>query len=247
MAGKKKTPDNVGGYSYDKIVKNRDKNGRPIYFKIEDGKKKRVKETEYKKVFVTKQYFKKKYKTAWQKKYKEAQQTINEVNRKQKTADKKRKQESAEKLVYKRMPLQPFANSAASDFEAQILEAGKGFFIMKPTTIFDEDENGKKLKTKITLPKLETKVTQTNLMDARLFLSEMADEFYDVWHEADNAGEKVPSPQIVWNGEAVLTLNSKGEILDETVYLYLEKTNFSFWQVRFFKHLIKLFKNYFKK
>jgi len=90
---KKKAPENVGGYSYDKVVKNKDKNGNPIYFRYEGKKKVRASAAAYKKVQDTKNYFKKKYQKDWQQKYKSALSQVKELDKNQKKSDKKKEQQ----------------------------------------------------------------------------------------------------------------------------------------------------------
>jgi len=225
---KKKAPAKSGGYSYDKVVKNKDKNGKDIFFRYEGKKKIRTSAAEYQKVKDTKKYFKTKYKTDWQKKYKSAQNQFKDLDKQQKKIDKveaqKRiKDEQSKNKVAESFP-RIFANSMPTEVETLTLRFGS----------VDISFNGK-----------VKKITNKNLLDARLFFSEVADVFYERWHEAKEAGREVNTPQVTYviHLKATEIFKTK-EIINEITVL-LDKTTFSFDSKYFFQLLNRLFKTYF--
>lgn len=231
MTKKKKTPaKSSGGYSYDKVVKNKDKNGNNIFFRYEGKKKIRTSAAEYKKVTDTKKYFKTKYKTEWQKKYKSAQQSIKGIVKEQKKKDTKevkeklKEEQSRNKTVVE--DITTFANSMPTDIETQVLRYGNA---------------------KVFLSGRVAEIDKNNLIDVRLFFSELADIFYERWHEKTEAGNKLPSPNILYSWNITTTeINKTKQIINE-VNVTLDKTNFSFDNKYFFQVLARLFKNYFGK
>jgi len=224
---KKKAPQYSGGYSYDKVVKNKDKNGKPIFFKYEGKKKIRVKQDEYRKVQHTKEYFKKKNGKGWQIKYKDAIKQVKEIEKKQKRKEfevekiEKQKNEAFE-LIPNKEGRKTFANSMATDIEQDTLRYNN--------TVLEF--NGKRYK-----------VDKQNLLNARLFFSDLADVFYDTWHERNDEGKNVgDSPNIFFVWFNKLFKDGSVESL-----VSLDKTNFSFDNKFFNKLTSELLKKYFGK
>lgn len=223
---KKKAPAKSGGYSYDKVVKNRDKNGRPIFFRYEGKKKIRVNQDEYRKVQHTKEYFKKKYKKNWQINYKAAVNQIKEINKKQKSVllieQKEKKKKDNEFQLVPKDGKSPFANSMATDIETQILKYGNG-----------EMTRGGKIYL----------IDKNNLLFVRMFFSEMADIFYEKWKEYKGTDKETNSPQITyyWYWKEFLNKNK----ID--IFIPLDKIVFSFEQKEFDIILNDLLKKYFGK
>lgn len=225
---KKKAPANGGGYSYEKVVKNKDKNGNPIFFRYEGKKKIRTSAAEYKKVTDTKKYFKTKYKTDWKQKYKSAQQSIKGIVKEQKKKDntkaiEQKKFEDSRNIVKESYP-KIFANSMATEVETLTLRFGEVRLYF----------NGELLN-----------IVTKNLLDARLFFSEIADVFYERWKEAKESGKKVDSPQISYLVHLKATEIYKTKEVINEISIYLDKTTFSFDTKYFYQLLNRLYKVYF--
>lgn len=227
-AKKKKAPVKIGGYSYDKVVKNKDKNGRPIFFKKENGKKIRTSAAAYQKVQDTKQYFKTKYNKDWQAKYKSAQSTLKSTLKDEKKKDdaRQRKEKEIEQKQNKTVieKISTFANSMATDIESQFLRYGNALIYLD-SDVF--------------------KTTTSTLIDVRLFFSEVADLFYERWHEKTNEGQKLPSPNIMYNWNIQTTEFYKTKKILTSVNVTLDETTFTFDGKYFFQLMKRLFKTYF--
>lgn len=227
-AKKKKAPEKIGGYSYDKVVKNKDKNGRPIFFKKENGKKIRTSAAAYKKVQDTKQYYKNKFNKDWQNKYKDAQKTLKstlkDAKKKEDTKQRKEKEieQSRNKTVIEK--ISTFANSMATDIETQFLRYGNAKLFL----------DGAKFET-----------NKSTLIDVRLFFSELADLFYERWHEKTNEGQKLPSPNIMYNWNIQTTEINKTKQIVTDVNVTLNETTFTFDGKYFYQLMKRLFKTYF--
>lgn len=219
-----KKPKPVETYSYDKVVKNKNKKGFPIFFKYVGKKKVRVSRDEYRKVLRTKEYFKKKDKKNWKQNYKAAVRTLRDTVKIQEQETKKQKKATKKELesfeLVPKKGRQTFANSMPTDIETQILEHGKGELVFKKWFI---------------------KIDNNNLLNVRLFFTELADVFYDQWHKADEAGKKVNSPQILYLWYSKLFKDNS-----IVTYIPLDRTTFSF-NSKYFFDLINdvLLKKYF--
>ncbi len=244
-AGAQKAPV----YSFTNTVRNKDKNGRNIYFKKVGKKKIRTSQAEWLRVQHTKKYYKVKYPDNWSKKLNEARRELINLDKKSKAHYKKLEPVKLlsiyDKAPEKFEPQQTFANSMPTDVEMFVLNYGACEIQMHQTEI-TENAKGKKYKDKkidtVKLPNLNVKVTQKNLMEARSFFSEIADEFYKLWHALDEAGTKVDSPNIYFTWQRFKTEEKGVEI-----FIYLDRTVFSFYEVYFFKYMIKQFKVFFGK
>lgn len=227
-AKKKKAPVKIGGYSYDKVVKNKDKNGRPIFFKKENGKKIRTSAAAYQKVQDTKQYFKTKYNKDWQAKYKSAQSTLKSTLKDEKKKDDARQRKEKEIELSKDISvtenITTFANSMPSDVESQVLRYGSAL---------------------ITLKGKSANINKNNLIDARLYFSVIADKFYEKWHERQTLGYKDNTPQITYNWHITSTKKFKTNELITKIFITLDETVFTFEAKYFFNYMLKEFINYF--
>lgn len=224
---KKQAPAKVGGYSYDKVVKNKDKNGYPIFFKYVGSKKVRVSQDEYRKVQHTKDYFKKKNGKEWRNKYNEAVKIYKGLGRDQEKKELKEKKEKRKKeLEFNLTPKDgnsPFANSMATDIETQILSYGSGEMIRKGKSYF---------------------IDKNNLIFVRMFFSEIADIFYTEWKNETENYKKHNTPQITyyWYWREFPNSTRKTDI-----FILLDKIVFSFKQKFFSDTIDELLIKYFGK
>jgi len=90
-------------------------------------------------------------------------------------------------------------------------------------------------------------ITNKNLLDARLYFSEIADVFYERWHEAKELGKEVNTPQITYVIHLKATEIYKTKEVVNEITVLLDKTTFSFDSKYFFQLLNRLLKNYFGK
>lgn len=216
-------------YSYANVVKQKDKNGKTIYFNKDGKRKVRVKEIEFLRVQKTKDYFKKKNGKGWIKKLNSARKEMRSITDAQNKID-KAKHKQTDKTVYTHVST--FANSMPSEIETNFLMFGNVKLIFNDETKKDADGT---VKIKASTLKLNN----SNILDARHFFTEVADVFYDEWNELKGTAAEPNSPQILYHWSfAKLDGNTSMEV-------YLNQTSFSFSSTKFFKEMLQLYKNNF--
>lgn len=212
-------------YSYANVVKQKDKNGKTIYYNKDGKKKVRVKEIEFLRVQKTKDYFKKKNGKGWVKKLNSARKEFNKI-----TVEQKAKTKKIDNTVYTRV--RTFANSMPSEVETQFLLFGNVKLIFN-------DEVKEDLDGTVKIKASTLKLNNSNILDARHFFTEIADEFYDRWNELKGTPAEPDSPQINYYW-AFAKLDGV-----TTMEVYLNQTVFSFETVLFFRIMLQLYKNNF--
>lgn len=245
-------------FSYKFIVRRKNKNGKFYYVEKIGSKEKITSREEWENLQHTKQELKKVYKKGSKQKLNEYRKEIREIESKQKKADaKNKKHQNLERDVQ-----YVWGNSGASQLEDFYLMTGKlnisfNEVLAEETEIRTKqnlqfqkkaDAQTKKLKRPINKKVFSVykkinqsnpvKITDSNLLEARMFVSEIADEFYNRWQELKGTKEQPNSPQLKF----AFIIYENGQI-----ELDLSKTMFSFEQINFFNITKRLYKNYFGK
>lgn len=247
-------------FSYKVIVRRKNKAGKYYYIEKLDGKEKITSRHEWENLQHTKQELKKVYKKGAKDKLKEYQKETKAIDKKQKAADKKKEKEAPPRKFNKE---EVWGNSGATALEEFFLMNPKDFFISFSEVEVEETEvrnknnlqyqrkadayskkHGKKIDKNTFsvyhkfIKTNSTRITHKNLMDARFFVSEVADIFYNRWQELKGTKDEPNSPQLKF----YFAFFEDGE-----TNIRIDKTMFSFEQIIFFKKVHKLYFDYFGK